>query len=138
VTKDEKGQVAEAGFVFLALLNGLVVWQPLHPQLRYDFIVESRCRQYKVQVKCAWREDDTHRVGLTKQRRSPSGTVRKTYVEGDFDVLAVFNIEEREFWLFPADIALKKSTIWCRTTAAQCTHGFDTSAYWKNWKILGV
>jgi PD-(D/E)XK nuclease superfamily protein len=136
LSKDDKGQIAESGFVFIAMLNHLVVWKPVNPQLKYDFVVEGAVRQFKVQVKCAWREGNSHRVGLTKQRRSSLGLTRKTYSTGDFDVLAVFNMDEREFWLFPASIALRRSTIWCRTSRAQCPHDFDTSSFWKSWQIF--
>ena len=136
---DARGTLAEAGFVFLSLLNGLSVWKPIEPQLKFDFVVERAAKQFKVQVKCAWREGAVHRVGLTKQRRSARGTTRKSYSKGDFDILAVFNVEEREFWFFPAEVALKKAVIWCRTSRSQCPHGFDTAAYWKRWDLfLGV
>jgi len=133
MTKDEKGQIAEAGFVFLALLNRLVVWKPVNPQLRYDFIVEVRDTRFKVQVKSAWKANGSYRVDLLKKRRVGGVLLSKSYAVGDFDFLAVFNEDERDFWIFPAGIALPRTTILCRTVRSQRPSVFDPSTYWRSW-----
>jgi hypothetical protein len=133
LSTDERGLVAEAGFEFLALTEKLILHRPVNPQLKYDFLAGDK----KVQVKMSWRRGDGYRVCLTKRRHTSQGFKRRGYQEGDFDFLAVFNEDERDFWIVPAEVSLVRTEIVFWTTPVRNTQGFDSSVFWKRWDLLG-
>lgn len=47
------GELAEAAFIHKAISLGLLVSKPFGPDARYDFIVDSGARLYRVQVRGA-------------------------------------------------------------------------------------
>jgi hypothetical protein len=116
------------------------VWTPVNPQLRYDLVIErSDGARVRVQVKMAWKDRlDAWRVDLTKKRRVGNVLVTKKYAKEDFDVLAVFNPDHRDFWIIPSQEIIDKTSIWCRTTKSKSKnqHSFDVTQYWQRWDIF--
>lgn len=132
-SKNQKGLVAESGFVFLALIQRLEIHRPINPYLRYDFLVGGK----KVQVKTGWREKSgKYIVKLVKSRRTPTGLVEKPYRIEDFDFLAIFNEDERDFWIIPVGEAIQRNTLYCWTSTTFQNSGFDSSRFWKKWDLL--
>jgi hypothetical protein len=102
--------------------------------MKHDFLANGR----KIQVKMAWRNKGAYLVSLVKRRRKVDRVVVKRYKEGDFDFLAVFNEDERDFWIIPAEEAFSRSEIRLWVSPVQFNHGFDSSIYWQRWDLLGV
>jgi hypothetical protein len=124
--------IAEAAFEFLALTAKLILHRPVNPQLKYDFLAGDK----KVQVKMSWRDGKAYEVSLSKRRHTANGFVWRGYKSGDFDLLAVFNEDERDFWIVPAEIALARTGIRFWTTPAKNVRGFDSSVFWKRWDLF--
>lgn len=89
------GELAEAAFVHKAVSLGLVVSKPFGPDARYDFVVDSGTRLYRVQVRsvrCDGGSGYLVRCCYSKQR---------PYTPQDIDVLAAYVIAENAWYIIP-------------------------------------
>lgn len=138
-TKDERGHLAETCFAYKATGHGLVLYRPLNVHAKEDFLVLFNGKYIKVQVKMGWPERGGHRVNLTKKRvRHDGSAIRHRYSTEDFDVLAVFDPTDEDFWLIASEEATKRTEIWFRKEKVKNPHGFDSSIFWKNWEIFDL
>jgi hypothetical protein len=125
-----KGELAEVRFLLRATELGFRVAKPYGESAPYDFIVERHGVMKRVQVRSTSCEKPKHRADViqTKRRRSARvknrrgrwprprprkvyrvnlmRALRRRYQPTDFDVLAIYVVPERTWYLMPAERAM--------------------------------
>ena len=86
-----RGEVAEAAFLLKAATLGFSVAKPWGDSDRYDFIVDSGHRSWRVQVKSAFSTTHGHSF------RAAGCVATKTYTADDIDFLVAY-IAARDIW----------------------------------------
>jgi hypothetical protein len=104
LTTNQKGAIAEAAITKAALEFGFEVYRPVIEGCRYDLIFDTGEELQRIQCKWAPLRGDAVVVRSYSSRRTRSGVVRKTYVHGDFDILAAYCPELARCYWIPYDV----------------------------------
>jgi PD-(D/E)XK endonuclease len=112
--RDRRGRVAAA-----AIRLGLPVLKPLSEHGRYDLVLETGYRLWRVQCKWGQLSEDHGVVIVRTGTRScaPNSYVRTTYTEEEIDLLAVYCGELDRCYLLPVSLIAGRHTIYLRLTA---------------------
>jgi len=104
LTTKRRGEVAEAAFLHKAAMLGFAVAKPWGESDRYDFIVDSGSRSWRVQVKSA------HCNGKYGYTFHACGNVQSvTYTAKDIDFLVAYVVPEDVWYVVPIQ-AFKRIT----------------------------
>ena len=89
---NQTGAIAEAEIAAAAARLGVPVLRPIGDHCRYDLGFELGDRILRVQCKSGFLDTRAHviKVNLQSSWCTPSGYVRKTYAEGEIDLIAVY------------------------------------------------
>ena len=104
-TSKEFGEAAEAAFLAKASALGFGVVKPWGDSARYDFILDSGSRFWRVQVKATAAHRDASRYAVKFSHR------RNTYTPGNIDFLVVYIVPERVWHVVPARICAEHSEL---------------------------
>lgn len=95
----ERGEWAELRFMARAAEHGLIVTKPWGESSHYDFVVDSRGRLLRVQVKSTvCKKNNSYALGLHG--------AQAPYRKGDFDFVAAYVIPLDLWYIIPAEAAL--------------------------------
>ncbi len=101
-----RGDIAEQAAILQALKHGWGVLKPVGDRLPYDLVFDVGAALVKVQVKCAWfdQQRGNYVVDNRRTKTNRRWMVRETYDPSDFD-FALAYIEELDlFYVFPVEV----------------------------------
>jgi hypothetical protein len=101
-----RGDIAEQAAVIHALRRGWEVLKPIGDRLPYDLVFDVGKVLVKVQVKCAWFDEQRGNYVVDNRRTKTNRRmmVREAYDTSDFD-FALAYIEELDlFYVFPVEV----------------------------------
>ena len=113
---NHKGNVAELAIATEAARLGLSVLKPLTEHERYDLALGVGDRLLRVQCKWARKDGEVVVVNLARNRRGPSGHIRRNYSAAEIDAVAAYCGELNECFLIPIDLVAGKWGIQLRLT----------------------
>ena len=103
-----RGELAELAFAHKASAMGFKVSKPYGDSERYDFVVDSGTRLWRVQVKCT-----TSRLcgmyRINSHRRTAEGVV--PYDPRDVDFLACYVLPEDVWFVIPIEAACQSTSV---------------------------
>lgn len=98
-SRKERGEIAETAFLAKAVSMGFGVAKPWGERGRYDFIVDTRERLCRVQVKSAHRA--SAEGGYTIHAHGNDG--RRPYTKAEIDVLVAYVVPEDIWYVVPVE-----------------------------------
>lgn len=121
-----RGDIAEQAAILQALKRGWGVLKPIGDRLPYDLVFDVGSALVKVQVKCAWfdQQRGNHVVDNRRTKTNRRWMVRETYDPSDFD-FALAYIEELDlFYVFRSKYssAMPVKFIWSKLTSVNANH----------------
>jgi hypothetical protein len=103
-----RGELAELAFAHRASAMGFKVSKPYGDSERYDFIVDSGSRLWRVQVKCTTtRLNGMYRIN--SHRRTTNGVV--PYDPQDVDFLVCYVLPEDVWFVIPIEAACRSTSV---------------------------
>jgi hypothetical protein len=93
------GELAEAAFVVKAASLGFAVSKPWGDSERYDFILDSGPRTWRVQIKCT---ESLHANGYQVQSTYTDRKQKGHYTPADIDVLVAYILPLNLWYVVPA------------------------------------
>jgi hypothetical protein len=103
-----RGELAELAFAHKASAMGFKVSKPYGDSERYDFVVDSGARLWRVQVKCT-----TSRLcgmyRINSHRRTAEGVV--PYDPRDVDFLVCYVLPEDVWFVIPIEVACRSTSV---------------------------
>jgi PD-(D/E)XK nuclease superfamily protein len=131
MSSKQRGELAEMMFMVKATQKGFATAKPYGDSRRYDFIVDTGSRLWRVQVKSSSAlQYGSYMVNL--QRNANGEVVFYDASEIDFVVAFVFPCEA--WFVIPVE------AIYGRKTAKMCLHGNPRSGklgkYWEAWGLM--
>ena len=101
LSTNQKGAIAEAQVMAEAVRLGFEVARPLVEGRRYDLVIDTGQRLWRVQCKWAPRRGDVLVVRSRTSRYTPNGYVRTTYTAAEIDAVAVYSPDTERCYLLP-------------------------------------
>jgi len=98
-SRKERGEIAETAFLWKAVSMGFGVAKPWGERGRYDFIVDTQERLWRVQVKSAHRASTEG--GYTIHAHGNDG--RRPYTKDEIDVLVAYVVPENAWYVVPIE-----------------------------------
>ena len=98
-SRKERGEIAETAFLWKAVSMGFGVAKPWGERGRYDFIVDTQERLWRVQVKSAHRA--SAEGGYTIHAHGNDG--RRPYTKDEIDVLVAYVVPENAWYVVPIE-----------------------------------
>lgn len=99
-----QGRLSELKFSQIALSQGYMVSEPIHPHSIYDYIVDNGEQLLKIQVKSCRSIDGFRSKGKDRYRvdiSHGSGNNKKPYPEGVLDYFAIHLVNEDVWYIIP-------------------------------------
>lgn len=103
LTTNDKGAIAEAEIAAAATKLGFVVLKPMSERRRYDLVIDTGPRLWRVQCKWAPLKGDVIVARARTSRYTPTGYVRTTYDRAEIDALGLYCPNLDECFLLPID-----------------------------------
>jgi len=100
-TRKRRGEVAEAAFLAKASSLGFGVSKPWGDSERYDFVLDSGRKFWRIQVK------STERFAESRYRVKTSGW-KDTYTRDEIDVIVVYIVPEDLWYIVPIEAAVSR------------------------------
>ena len=104
VPPKRRGEIAEAAFLNRAIRLGLAVAQPWGDSERYDFIVNTGSRFWRVQVKSSSQRSHGKYGYSFKSYSQGRENQRELYTEDQIDILAAYIVPEDVWFILPIEI----------------------------------
>jgi hypothetical protein len=123
-----KGELGELAFVLKAASLGFGVAKPYGENERYDYIVDSGERLWKVQVKSTY--TGCGRGYRTLGRRGNA----KGYKAGEIDFLVAYIVPLDLWYVIPVSRVL--ATIWVAFYPSGCSKGGFLESYREAWDLM--
>jgi len=117
-TRKRRGEVAEAAFLAKASSLGFGVSKPWGDSERYDFVLDSGRKFWRIQVK------STERFAESRYRVKTSGW-KDTYTRDEIDFIVVYIVPEDLWYIVPIEAAVSRKGCASIPTA-------KAKAPWKN------
>ncbi len=118
LTTNQKGTLAEAKIVAVAIECGIGVARPLDDE-RYDLIFDLHPRLLRVQCKWAVRRGDVVVVTCRTNRRGPDGYIRRLYAPSEIDVIAAYCAGTDSCYLLPLEVWVGRTAVQLRLTPSR-------------------
>jgi hypothetical protein len=96
-----KGELSELAFLYKAASMGFGVAKPYGDSERFDFIVSSGCRLWRVQVKSTYKRG-THGYGVHTYGNRNRGA--EIYTSQEIDFIAVYLVPEDIWYIVPIEV----------------------------------
>jgi PD-(D/E)XK nuclease superfamily protein len=119
LTTNQKGAIAEAAIIKVALGRGWDVYRPAFEGGRYDLIFDMDGELGRIQCKWAPLHNEVIVIRSYSTRRARTGLVRRTYVDGDFDYLAAYSPDLDRCYLLPWSVIAGGSQLHLRLSRAR-------------------
>jgi len=102
----QKGDIAEQSAILYALRQGWGVSTPVGDRLPYDLIFDINGCLIRIQVKCAWFDQQKNNYVVDNRRTKTNRRVmlRGQYGSNDFDFALVYLPEKDLFYIFPINV----------------------------------
>ena len=113
---NHKGNVAELAIATEAARLGLSVLKPLTEHERYDLAIEIDARLLRVQCKWACHKDEVVQIHVARSRTNRRGNIKRTYREGEVDLLGAYCADLDRCYLLPAAMVTGRHMIHLRTS----------------------
>jgi prevent-host-death family protein len=115
-TSNQTGAVAEAEIAAAAVRLGVPVLRPISDHARYDLAFELGGRILRVQCKSGFLDERARviKVNLQSSWCTPGGYVRKTYGEGEIDLIAVYCAALDRCYLLSGPLLVDRRAVWLR------------------------
>jgi hypothetical protein len=114
LTPSEKGAVAEAAIIAMAIQLGVFVLRPAAEGGRYDLAFDLEPELLRVQCKLARRLQGVLSVRLQTCRCTPNGYVRTRYTPREIDAIAAYSPELHRGFLIPISDVVERRSIHLR------------------------
>lgn len=126
-----KGELAELAFVYKAAGLGFGVAKPYGDSERYDFILDSGERLWRVQVKSS--SAMQYGAYLVNAQRHLNGRV-VAYSASEIDFVVVQVVPEDAWFVIPVELVLVRKNL------RLCLHGNaskgELGKYWEAWDLM--
>ncbi len=101
-----KGDIAEQAAILEALRRGWGCAKPVGDRMPYDLIYDVDGFLVRIQVKSAWREEESGNYVVDNRRTKTNRRVMKRdfYQESDFDFALVYLENLEVFYIFPVKV----------------------------------
>ena len=101
-----KGDIAEQAAALQALKLGWGVLKPVGDRMPYDLVFDVNGVFVKVQVKCAWFDDQRSNYVVDNRRTKTNRRrmIREVYDSSDFDFALAYLSDLDIFYVFPVDV----------------------------------
>jgi hypothetical protein len=131
-TDKQRGELAEMGFMFKAAGLGFGVARPWGESERYDFVLDSGKRFWRVQVKSTYvPRSPKYQMHIS---RSIAGGKKISYTAEEIDIVVVYIVAENAWYVLPvADFAPR--TRLCFSPAATKNRG-HYEKYREAWHLM--
>jgi hypothetical protein len=129
-----QGELAELLFMHKAASLGLTVSKTFGDAFKYDFIVESRRRFYRVQVKSVFK-----RIQYGYCARAANGIgSHKPYSARQIDFLAVYVIPLDTWWIIPVSKVRHQTNVYLRVESRRPKIRNRFARNREAWHLLGA
>jgi len=129
LTTKRRGEIAEAAFLHKAASLGFTVAKPWGESDRFDFLVQSGNRCWRVQVKSAYTKSEWgygfHACGNVQSR---------TYTRDDIDFLVAFIVPEDAWYVVPIEVFETRTAVKFFPTSKRRMSRFEK--YREAWCLL--
>ena len=100
-----KADLAESAVVTELLRKGFKVLKPVGDRLPYDLAVDFEGKLIKIQVKCAWfnQQDNCYIVDARRTKTNRRRMVRARYTSKDFDFAILYIEHLNVFYIMPEE-----------------------------------
>lgn len=125
-----KGELSELAFVYKAVSMGFGVAKPYGDSERFDFIVSSGRRLWRVQVKSTYKRGK-HGYCVHAYGNRNRGT--EMYTPEEIDFIAVYLVPEDAWYLVPIDAVGGRSSLFFYPQGSQrglCRYEMYREAWW--------
>jgi len=104
-----KGDIAEQAAALHALRKGWGVSAPIGDRLPYDLIFDINGCLARIQVKCAWfdQQKENYVVDNRRTKTNRRVMIRDRYQSSDFDFALVYLLEQNFFYVFPVNVFIE-------------------------------
>jgi hypothetical protein len=132
-TDKQRGELAEMGFLFKASGLGFGVARPWGDSERYDFILDSGERFWRVQVKSTYvaraHSYTVHASGYT-------GGKRKAYTSKQIDVLVAYIVAENIWYVIPVAAFVPRKQLQFYPSGCKTKNGGRFEQYREAWDLM--
>jgi hypothetical protein len=118
LTSTEKGATAELAIAYHAARLGIVALRPMVEGRRYDLVLDTGARLWRVQCKWGRVRNGVVVVTTGSCRHTPRGYVKTTYSGSEVDGIGVCCLERDECYFVPIADAEGKSALRLRLDPA--------------------
>jgi hypothetical protein len=119
LTPTEKGAIAEAKITAAAVELGIVVLRPTTEGRRYDLVLDTGARLWRVQCKWGTRKHGVVAVRTSTSRHTPGGYIRTTYRASEIDGIAIYCRATETCYFLPIALVAGKTFIHLRVEPAK-------------------
>jgi hypothetical protein len=101
-----KGDIAEQAAILQALKHGWGALKPIGDRMPYDLVFDVNGSLIKVQVKCAWFDNQRGNYVVDNRRTKTNRRtmIRDCYETSDFDFALAYLPDLNLFYVFPVDV----------------------------------
>lgn len=129
-TRKQRGELAEMGFMFKAAGLGFGVAKPCGDSERYDFILDSGKRLWRVQVKSTYvKRSHTYAINAMGGRRKT-----KAYTAEQIDALVAYIVAEDAWYVIPVEALAGRARLRFYPTGSQ--YGGFYEKYREAWDLM--
>jgi PD-(D/E)XK endonuclease len=132
-TRKQRGELAEMGFMFKAAGLGFGVAKPCGDSERYDFILDSGNRLWRVQVKSTYVARG-HRYAISAVGRSM--VKKKTYTAEQIDTLVAYIVAENAWYVIPVEALAPRARLLFYPTGSN--RGGLYEKYREAWDLMKI
>jgi hypothetical protein len=130
-TRKQRGELAEMGFMFKAAGLGFGVAKPCGDSERYDFILDSGTRLWRVQVKSTY---VTRAHSYTINAIGGSSHNKKSYTADQIDMLVAYIVAEDAWYVVPIEAFAPRVHLKFYPTGSQ--YGGRYEKYREAWDLM--
>jgi len=130
-TRKQRGKRAEMGFMFKAAGLGFGVAKPCGDSERYDFILDSGNRLWRVQVKSTY-VARAHRYAISAVGRSMGK--KKTYTAEQIDTPVAYIVAEDAWYVIPVEALAPRAHLLFYPTGSNCGGRYEK--YREAWDLM--
>jgi hypothetical protein len=130
-TRKQRGELAEMGFMFKAAGLGFGVAKPCGDSERYDFILDSGKRLWRVQVKSTYvARAHSYAINAMGGRRGKT----KAYTAEQIDALVAYIVAEDAWYVIPVEALARRARLQFYPTGSQ--YGGFYERYREAWDLM--
>ncbi|HXZ32097.1 MAG TPA: group I intron-associated PD-(D/E)XK endonuclease [Terriglobales bacterium] len=107
ITRKQQGEIIEVAFLHKAIELGFSAAKPYGDCEAYDFLLDSGCRMWRVQVKSSYsKRNSSYFINATRNR-----AVARPYTADEIDFLVAYTTPDEAWYVIPAEALGDHNTI---------------------------